>query len=225
MRKRIISAVLLLVLPLLLSGCILDNTEFLATLPHLFDSSSYTVEEIGKEEFGRDGGAVELGVCLLPDDEFTSRFPSVSEIYHFVARYQHHWSITGQEKMVVVFQYEPSDYEEAKAYCLNQMHLEDIGIPDYNEYRFVENIELAEGQDRVKEGRILSFPEHFNLLAYNDQNHKLAFMGFYSPDLTSSDEDREKVLNQWPSFVEENFPELWQRAEEFSDVAKQNKAA
>ena len=225
MRKRIISAVLLLALPLLLSGCILDNTEFLTTLPHLFDSSGYTIEEIGKEEFGRDGGAVELGVWLLPDDNFTVRFPSVSEIYHFVANYQHHWSIAGQENMIVVLQYEPAVYEEAKAYCLEKMHLLDIGIPDHNKYRFIENIELAEGQDRVKEGRIFSFPEHFNLLAYNDQDYKLAFMGFYSPDLTNSDKDREKVLNEWAGFVEENFSELWQSAAEFSDSVKQKKAS
>ena len=210
MKKAVLFIAVILISLFLLSGCIIDHAELLTTLPQLFDSSSYTIEEVGKEEFGRDGGVVELGVCLLPDDEYTSRFPSISEIYHFLAYYKHHWSIAGQENMVVVLRYEPSVYEEAKTYCLNKMRLLDIGIPDHNNYQFIENIKLAEEQDRVKGGRILSFPEHFNLLAYNDQDHKLAFMGFYSPDLTCSDEAREKVLADWAHFVEENFPELWQ---------------
>lgn len=210
MKKRITCFFLILIAMLALSGCVLDNARFFATLPQLLDSSSYTIEEVGKEEFGRDGGVVELGVHLLPDDEFTSRFPSISEIYHFLAQYDHHWSISGQENMAVVLQYEPSVYEEAKTYCLNSMHLLDIGAPEYRNYRFLENIALAEGQDRVKEDRILSFPEHYNMFAYNDREYKLAFLGYYSPDYTCSDKDREAVLSDWANYVEDNFPELWQ---------------
>ncbi len=210
MKKTVTIFSVILISLLVLSGCIIDNAKLLSTLPHLLDSSSYTIEEVGKEEFGRDGGVVELGVCLLPDDEFTTRFSSVSEIYHFVAYYKHHWSTAGQENMIVVLQYEPSVYEEAKAYCLDKMRLLDIGVPDYKNFRFIENIELAEGQDRIKDGNVLSFPEHFNLFAFNDLDHKLAFIGYYSPDYTCSNADRKKVLDDWASFVEENFPELWQ---------------
>ena len=189
---------------ILLSGCIIESIDILNILPNLLDSSSYAIEEVGKEEFGHDGGRVELGHYLLPDDEFTSRFSSISEIYHFMDWFEHHWSTLSRETWIVVLQYEPSVYEEAKAYCLDTMSLQDIDVPDYGNYRFLQNRKLIDADPN----RIMNFPDYFNMFAFNDQDQKLAFMGYNNG--YDHGAERERVKNDWGGFLEERFPELWQ---------------
>ena len=105
--------------------------------------------------------------------------------------------------MIITAQYEPDVYEEAKEFCLQSMTLQEVGVPDYNGYHFIENIKLRPNPDGMS-----NFPWCYNMLAYNDTECKLAFMGYHSPYLTTKETDRMKIVNSWPEFIEELFPEI-----------------
>lgn len=166
-------------------------------------TKGYTREYFEKEEIENYSGEFELSNHILPSEDFTDRFPSEKIGYHFIQQYHHWYSLIGEETLIITVQYSADNYEAAKAYCLENMMLKDVEVPDYNGYHFIENIELAVRQDRSN-----TFPGNFNMIAYNDTKCKLAFMGYVSPILTSSEKDREMVVSRWAEFIEKHFPEL-----------------
>lgn len=206
MREKVLIVAILLS-SILLSGCAADE--------------GFLIESIGKDAFEHYSGEFELKVYLLPGDDFLSLYTPESEYYHFIARYKHHFSVTGAESLLVLFHFEPSAYADAKQYCLDHMKLLDIGVPDYQNYHFLENTALPEALGRVEDGgNARSFPEQFNMFAYNDQNHILAFLGHHSDEL--SFRDKEKVIHGWSTFLCTYFPEItdencWQKRDDATE--------
>ena len=167
------------------------------------------IEKVGMDCFDISDGYVELNVFILPSEDFLTRFQPVAADYHFAVIYEHTYTLVGEELSIITARYDPSTYEEAKAYCLNNMMLQEIEVPDHNGYHFIENIEAATREhESLKTDKVLSFPYCFNLLAYNDTESSLAFIGCYEPSLTSKESDREKVVNNWVAFLAERFPEI-----------------
>ncbi len=171
-------------------------------------ATGFTIESIGKTEFEEYSGEYELGNYILPSNDFMSRFPHTDEEYHFLARYRHKLSILGEEMLIITARYEPDIYKEAKTYCLNNMLLVNLEVPDYNGFHFMENIMLEVARGNDDQSDVSSFPSDFNMLAYNDKECRLAFMGYVSPTLTTREKDREKMVNSWAEFIETRFPEI-----------------
>ncbi len=173
----------------------------------LFSSCSQTICYDGFEIYRPEAHSeVELNVHLLPTNDFDSRFEYVDIDYHFRAHYKTPLSLIGTEKTIVIIEYEQSVYEKAKEFCLEEMKLSDSNIIEYNGYIFIENIKLAVAQDRYKNGSS-TYPEDFNMFAYNEELNVLVFMGYYNAKYSAK--DAEYVSANWGEFLEENFSDLY----------------
>ena len=159
----------------------------------LFCSCSEKISIDGIENFQVSHSNYELNVCLLPSADFIEKFEHTNIDYHYYAEYGTYLSIAGTERTLLVAEYGPDTYEEAKTYCLQNLQLSETNSVEYNNYTFIENIELAVGQERY--GKANSFPKWFNMFAYNDSLRRLVFVGFYSPDYTSA--DAQNVCDNW----------------------------
>ena len=161
----------------------------------------------GIEEYPSNLSNFELHVHLLPTDGFIDRFKHTDAEYHFAQDYDGFWDITGKERLVLALTYEESIYKQAKAYCFQNMQLDETNMLEYGGHIFIENIKLAVGQDRYGDGKLNGYPRFFQMFAYNDVTHSLVFIGFYDSEYTSQDAD--VVSSQWEKFLQENFLELY----------------
>lgn len=161
----------------------------------------------GINSFQTNQSHYELNVCLLPSDDFLSRFKCIDIDYSYREQYNSPLSLFATERSMIIGTYEMSVYEQAKAYCLEKMELSSSNVISYNGYTFLENIELAVDQGRYGDDRVNVFPQWFNMFAYNDDLKCLVFMGFYSPDLTSR--DAIKVVDNWGEFLKEHYSDVY----------------
>ncbi len=170
----------------------------------------YIIEKTGMTEYRFSEGFFEINHCILPSGDFITQYSPVAEDYHYIATFEHKFDIECDEKSIIIFRYAPSVYQEAKAYCLSEMDLRDIGIPDLNGYCFLENYRLALGrEDELKNG-CKAFPMWYNLFAYNDSGNTLVFIGGYNPECNwdGIEEDAKRIIDDWPNYVEQYFPEI-----------------
>lgn len=141
---------------------------------------AYKIEIDGYEKFDINHSDFELNHYLLPDLEFPDKFPYIDIEYHYNEDYKTIEDFT--EKSLIVIRYNEKNYEQAKAYCLQNMNLSEAEPIEYSGYVFIENIELAIKQDRYDTRE--DFPRWFNMLAFNDDENCLVFIGFYAARMT-----------------------------------------
>ena len=168
----------------------------------LFCLCSCTVRIDGYENFKINTSDYELDHYILPSEDFVNIFPNIGLDYHFRDEYS---IIRFVERSFIVIEYEKETYEIAKEYCLQNMQLSDADPLEYNNYIFIENIELAVKQNRYENPG--SFPHWFNMFAYNDNMNCLVFMGFYGS--IYKPDDSPDVRDHWGEFIEKHFSDLY----------------
>lgn len=171
-------------------------------------SSNYNYGIDGYENFKSDQSNFELNLYILPSDDFIDNYEHKTVEYH----YRDQGSLINlTERSIITVCYEEEDYNKAKEYCLQNMQLSNTICLEYNGYTFIENIELAIGQERYGTN---SFPQWFNMFVYNDSQNILIFLGMYSAVYTS--EDTQSILDDWGQFVRKHFSDLhdWDQADD-----------
>lgn len=195
--KKIYLMLLILIVPCILCSC--------GSASSLWGENSIRVN--GIEEYPSNLSNFELHVHLLPSDDFIQQFEYLDAEYHFAQDYKGAWDISGVERVILAITYQDSIYGQAKEYCMEEMQLSQENVINYNEYTFLENIELAIGQDRYGADKLNGYPQWFQMFAYNDAAQCLIFMGFYDSEYTS--QDAKIISSEWDSFLEKHFFELY----------------
>ena len=183
-------------------GCVFISLCFMMLF---FTSCSEKIGVDGIENYQDNHSHYELNAYLLPSSGFIEEFEHIDIDYHYRAEYKTYFSCEGVERTLLVVEYGQEVYDEAKMYCLQNLQLSESNLLEYNDYLFVENIELAVKQERY--GKASSFPQWFNMFAYNDDLRQLIFMGFYSPDYSSK--DAQNVCDNWGEFIEKHFSDIY----------------
>lgn len=160
-------------------------------------SCSYTHKVDGIENF--DVNLPEFGVNrgILPNESFISEYPYKNADYHYREDHRN-TTLNIVEKSLVAFEYEHNDYLKAKEYCVKTMSLTNAEALEYNGYTFLDNQSV-----------LSDFPQHFNMVAYNDSKCELVFLGIYTDKYPSGGTDAEEVKANWGEFVEEYFGDIY----------------
>lgn len=192
-----------------LVACNKGNTEVKTTDNLKIEKKTYSdIYEInGIENFDKFDGPSEINVDILPSDDFAEKFKYIDAQYFYKECYDGWWDVLADEKSVVVFKYEETEYVAAKEFCLNEMNLSDTYTLQHNGYIFMENIETAIRYSAYSEETVNSFPQRFNMVAYNDKLNTLVFFGCYFSSY--SNEDAMFIISQWGEFLKANFSDMY----------------
>ena len=119
---------------------------------------------------------VEITQFLFPDESFLNSFEYCDGDYHYFDDCK---SWNGLEVAIAFTEYEDDVYLEAKQYCIDNMLLSEYNRMEYNGYVFVENLQLAQDQNFLENGKNKRYPYRMNMFVYNDSLNRLVFLGFY----------------------------------------------
>lgn len=164
-----------------------------------FSLTACASQEInGIENFDIHDCSVELSYYLFPSEDFVTRFEYEDGDYWFYESDNWGW---GYAKTFAYLRYSPNHYWEAKQYCMENFALSDVHQYEHNEYHFAEHIcHTLKGADREYIPGS-DYPRHFNMFAFNDQNHTLIFLGYYcgnpdNPERQLAEQDFSAFLKQ-----------------------------
>lgn len=157
----------------------------------------------GIEEFDEGTSSFGLTAHLLPDKDFLSKFEYTDSMYHYYDNTINH--INKQplvERIIMVLEYEDDVYEQAKMYCMDNMVLSENRVYEYNGYSFSETLDI------VNHDAESDFPQIFTMFSYNDEKHRLIFMGF-ACEITEVDNVNDLINQDFYSFLKEYFYEYY----------------
>lgn len=187
--KKIQLLSIILVISLLFCSC-QNPSRRIEGIEYFFD---------GESEF-------EINVWILPSDDFLERFDYTNAEYCFDVKYKHYLSMLGNERSLIAINYEQSSYEDAKAFCLQEMVLSDSNRVEYNGYTFIENIRIA--KDPTGNSYSSQFPQYYNMFAYNDNLQCLIFIGRYDLQMDHS-VTAQDILSNWGEYLNEQFSDIY----------------
>lgn len=102
--------------------------------------------------------------------------------------------------------YSSEQYEAAKEYCFQQFTNTDGHRYQIGDYHFIEHLWTTSQNDSGEWVVTCSYPEMFNMFAYNDVNRTLLFMGYYEPDC---DPDTQLAVTDFEGFYEKHFAKYY----------------
>ena len=203
-RRKYMKKTKLLVIILLLVGVF---SSCASTNSNSIKNYNRIISVDGVENFDVSDGNYILNYHILPTNDFIDRFKYVDIEYHYREHYESLLDFVGYEKSIIVINYDEKVYESAKDFCLREMELSETYALMYNDFVFIENIELAVGQDSYRDDFVYSFPQKFNMFAYNDELQCLIFLGYYCPDFTN--EDAMLTIKNWGEFLENYYSDVY----------------
>lgn len=171
----------------------------LCALPTMEDRIS------GINNFSPYDSTLSLSAHLFPSEDFPDRYAFVEGDYEF---YFNGKLLGGYSTAFSVLRYEPDTYEAAKAFCVQQFTHTDEHQYQIGNYTFIEHLwtksEDFDGNWVVK----CSFPEMFNMYAYNDAAHTLLFLGYYHEDY--KDASTQQALTDFEAFYNEHYGQYFE---------------
>ncbi len=120
---------------------------------------------------------------LFPSEDYITAFEYEEADYAYYDSCDFVW---GYAKAFAYFQYSEEEYQKAKDFCLNTIPL-DSKTYEYGGYCFSEYLCYTikdETGEWIPQSR---FPEHFNMVGYNDEKCILVFIGYYNGDPESAE--------------------------------------
>ncbi len=174
----------------------------------LLGACKYEVYKEGIENFNKNDSNMSINQGILPSDDFVDLYEYTNAEYYYSDVNEHLFYIANLEQSIVIMNYDEEVYEEAKAYCLDNMDLSEVNKFEYDDYMFVENVGLAKGMENFKDGVNTRFPYQFNMFAYNDDESCLLFMGFYS-STDRHDENINLAETDWGAFLDMYFSQYY----------------
>lgn len=208
MKKATLIITLLIVVCTLFS-CNMPKPEANASENSIIEQKVYTdiYETVGIENFNKFDGPSEMNIDILPSDDFIENFEYVDAQYVYRECYEGWWDVIADEKSIVVIKYDESNYMAAKEFCLNEMNLSETYTLQYNNYVFKENVATAIRYCTYSDDGVHSFPQRFNMVAYNDNLNTLVFFGCFFSGYT--DKDAMFIISQWGEFLNIHFSDVY----------------
>ena len=200
---------LILTILVVLSSLVACKKEDITTGISKTEQKSYAniYKTDGIENFDKYDGPSEINVDILPSDDFIEKFEYVDAQYSFRECYDGWWDFSADEKSIVVFKCDENNYIAAKEFCLKEMNLSETYTLNYNGYVFKENIATAIRYDAYSDDGVHSFPQRFNMFAYNDELKTLVFFGCYFSEY--SNDDATLIISQWGEFLNTHFSDVY----------------
>ena len=160
-----------------------------------------TIKIEGIENFEKGQSDMSINQSLLPSDDFLESFSSVDTDYYYYSHYNTLFPSPAIQCSIVICKYNETDYEKAKAFCLQRMELSSENKKEYNGYVFLEDKRMKEFSD---------FPHWFNYLVYNDNQCDILFMGFFEDyNYDGYKENMQLAREDWGTFLVNNFGEFY----------------
>lgn len=157
----------------------------------------------GIENFSPADSTLSLCQKLFPSNDFLQQFAYEEGDYQY---YFNGKLVGGQATAFAVLKYDAEQYQAAKEYCVQQFEPTDEHQYQVGNFVFQEHL-CHNGKN--SEGKYVPschYPKIFNMFAYNDSEHTLLFIGFYSdadPSITSL------ALTDFPAFYEQYFGQYY----------------
>lgn len=218
--KKITLIAMALVIVCSMVSCNKSNTDNTTAEISKINQKTYAkiYKTDGIQNFNKYDGPSEINVDILPSDDFIETFKCVDSQYFYRECYDGWWDTLADEKSVVVFRYDENNYNAAKAFCLNEMNLSDTYTLAYNGYVFKENIATAIRYDAYSDDGVHSFPQRFNMVAYNDELNTIVFFGCYFSGY--SNDDAMLIVSQWGEFLNAHFSDMYNFGDKTGDGSK-----
>lgn len=155
------------------------------------------IEKYGLSEYSPSTSSVEITRQLFPEESFLTTFAYESGDYLYYSAEDFLW---GYETVMAYITYEDSMYEQAKAFCLERYK-----FCDNHQYECCNRVfsHIVKHEERSN----CSYPEIFNMFAFDDQKHSLYFIGYWNGN--PNDSERIKASENFSQFVQEVFPDLY----------------
>ena len=106
-------------------------------------------------------------------------------------------------------QYEETTYYNAKEFMLKEIEPYNNKFYEYNDYIFYENSNFI-NLEAVNQTPESEMPEIFTMACYNDKNHTLIFIGFFSEIFFELEAKYiENIEENWMDFIDQYFGECY----------------
>lgn len=161
---------------------------------------------ISENKCGYSSVEIDHPAYFLPSFEFIKDYTYIEGNYYWReddplrGTYK---SNVNPEISFLCLKYDEIIYHDAKQFMLKEISPYNDKFYEYNNYVFYENSNFI----HFKESR--TFPKHFTIACYNDENCTLIFMGLYSGTIAGPSCLEQKYLedidNHWETFVEQYF--------------------
>ena len=159
----------------------------------------------GIENFETAQSSMDLNQLLMPDKDFPDRFPTRNTEYYYKDEFNQFSVSDYRTRSIVICEYDADVYDEAKAYCLREMELSDEHRQEYKGYEFILNTGILWSS---------RYPEWINHFVYNDDQHRLIFLGFEeTDDHEGYTENVQLARDDFGAFLEKNFGEFYDFSE------------
>ena len=194
--KKIISLILVIAVSLGLASCYQDLEG---------NSLEEYIAYINKNKFGFTAVGIDKPQYYLPSISFLEDYEYVEGTYFW--REDGSWAPKNilPDIALLTLKYDESIYEEAKQVMLEEITPYNDKLYYYNEYNFYLN---SNHFDIVNDGKT-RFPSAFTMACYNDDNHTLIFMGFYSVPSILDEKYLEDIEGNWEAFVDQYYGEYY----------------
>lgn len=177
-------------------------------------SACSPIEIHGIEAYSPADSSADITRCLFPTTSFLSEFSYHEGDYYYCDSENWKDFIWGYETVYAYLKYTPSEYEQAKACCMDNFVFCDVHQQESYDCcgrMFLHVIDPNDAYEK-KTGIDCRFPEHFNLFAYDDQNCMLFFLGYWNGD--PDDAETTLIREYFSQFIHDVFPDLYRILEE-----------
>ena len=165
---------------------------------------------IDKNDFGYSNSEIDHPAYFLPSNSFLQDYSYLEGNYYWRENDSLRGAFTANvnpEISLLCLKYDKAIYQDEKEFMLKEIKPYNDKFYEYNSYVFYENSNFIS----FKESR--SFPQHFTMACYNDENCTLIFMGLYSGTIAGPSCLNEKYLedidSNWKAFIEQYYGEYY----------------
>jgi hypothetical protein len=165
-------------------------------------STDYDVHGFEKYFHHQANSTILMGNSSVEIDQFGDIYPLYTDYSYIDGDY--HYSLEESlpfynvlERTIVYFEYAESDYQNAKAYCQENLPtLGDTATEEYNGYVFYDIY-----------GDTNNYPRAFQRVVFHEEKHIILFLGLYSTDKRANAVEQD--IQDWGSFLQKYFGEYY----------------
>ena len=166
----------------------------------------------GIDKYSREDSMVSTTTYLLPFEKRTDQPEIFFNKYQYIAGDYYYldsgiFSKRFLDRALVYLTYDKETYEEVKSFSLNMYPLSVKNRFTYNGYEFIETLALPKVYGNLNENNEnRMFPQHLNLVSYNDEKNTMVYIGFYFGN-GKTERDKEILsFSDVGAFLKEYFP-------------------